>query len=99
MPDSKQPNDEISQLLKGVDQSLETTYKNTSQLLDPLRRSAFRRFPTLFILLTTFGVATTFYAFERLIAKWTYVFDRPWLILLIGVAALVLTGKLYKKLG
>lgn len=100
---SKNQNDnltrEINDFVDQVDRTLSSTLKSTDDVIEPIRQSAFRRFPTIFLLLTTFGVATTFYAFERLVGKWEYLYERPWLILIIGLSALVLTGKLYKKLG
>ena len=90
---------EIERAINNADKSVSGTFRGTDRIIEPLRRSAFRRFPTLFLLLTTFGVAATIFAFERLIMEWTYLYERPWLILIVGVAVLVVTGRLYKKLG
>ena len=65
--------DEINEFVDQVDKSLSNTLKSTDEAFEPIRQSAFRRFPTMVLLLTTFGVATTFYAFQRLIAKWDYL--------------------------
>ena len=90
---------EVEQVVDTVDKTVTTAVRHTDKLIDPVRRSAFRRFPSLFILLVTFGVSATIYGFEVLIAQWTYMYERPWLILLLGISILVGTGTLYKKLG
>ncbi len=90
---------DINRMIDGADRNVSGTLREADKLITPLRRSVFRRFPTLFILLTTFGVAATLFAFERLIAQWQYIYERPVLILVVGVATLVITGQLYKKLG
>ena len=63
------------------------------------RNTAFNRFPILFILLSTFGVAATFLGAERLIDKIPYLYDNPILIFTTGIVTLTLTGALYKKLS
>lgn len=57
-----------------------------------------KRYPTLFLILVTFGFVATLYGFERVIGDMPYLGERPFLILLIGIATLVLTGTLYRKL-
>jgi len=90
---------DIASQVDRLEENLDKVLKNADTSIEPLRRSTFKRFPILFILLTTFGVSVTFFAFERLIAKFPYIYDRPWLILAIGLSSLILTGTLYKKLG
>lgn len=65
----------------------------------PLRESVFHKFPTLFILLTTFGVTSVLFGFEGIIAQFPFLTERPWLILLMGVVVLGFTGSLYTRLG
>ena len=64
-----------------------------------LREGAFRRFPFLFIFLSTFGVGATFLGIEKIIVDIPYLTDKPWLILATGITTLTLTGALYKKLS
>lgn len=73
--------------------------KTTDRAIDPVRRDVAKRYPTIFLLAVTFGVSATFFGFERLLDSSQYLHERPWLILLIGVCSLVVTGTLYKKLG
>lgn len=65
----------------------------------PLRQSVLSRFPTLFILLTTFGVTSVLFGLEGIIAQVPFLADRPWLILLTGIGVLAFTGTLFTKLG
>jgi hypothetical protein len=71
----------------------------TGQLVHPMREDLFRRFPILAPLLIAFGVAATFFGIERLIMDIAWLNDRPFLIFLLGVTALIISGKLYQKLG
>jgi len=62
------------------------------------RQSAFERFPLLFTLLATFGVVATLYGFEHLIDRIHWLANNPVVSLLVGLAILIFTGSLYKKL-
>ncbi len=86
--------DEVDSVVK----TMEDTVHTTDQLIEPMRRSAFRRFPTLFTLLVGFGAGAAFFGIERLIEETMWLNERPWLIILFGVATLTLTGRLYKVL-
>jgi hypothetical protein len=72
--------------------------KTVESSIKPIRHSAFRRFPTLFALLTTFGFAATLFGMERVITSIEWLDQRPWLIIGVGILILVLTGRLHKKL-
>lgn len=63
------------------------------------RDTAFARFPLLFTLLGAFGVTLTFYGLDKLIQKIPFLANNPVVSLVVGLVILVLTGKLYKKLG
>lgn len=82
-----------------VEETMETVIKDTDKIVEPVRKTAFHRFPSLFTLLVSFGVAATFFGFERLIVEISFLNNHPALILLIGIGVLVGTGTLYKKLG
>lgn len=72
--------------------------KEFDAIATPVRERVLRRFPILFTLLTTFGVAAVFFGFERIISDITFLYDRPWLILTLGIVTLLATGTLYKVL-
>lgn len=85
--------------IENVAKRLEQTVSETDHVIDPIRRSFFRRFPTASILLVTFGAAATIYGIERVLEDIAFLNERPLFIIAIGVATLVVTGRLYKKLG
>jgi len=89
----------VTKVFEGVDNTVSHVEKEVESLIQPVRKTAFSRFPILFTLLVTFGVATTFFGFERIITEITYINDRPFLVLSIGIGVLTVTGTLYKKLG
>jgi len=89
----------IIETVDGVEKTIESALEKTDKIVEPVRRSVLRRYPTLFLVTVTFGVASTFFAFERIISEIALLNDRPWLILCLGIGVLVGTGTLYKKLG
>lgn len=76
--------------------------KSSSHYVDDLlqtRDSVFARFPLLFTLLGAFGFVAVFYGFNGIINRIPLLANNPYISLLTGLAILVFTGKLYKKLG
>ena len=67
--------------------------------LEKVRDSSFKRFPIIFILLSSFGLVATFYGFEKVIDGVPFFNENPMMILVTGIATLIITGSLYKKLG
>lgn len=63
------------------------------------RDKAAVRFPLVFGLAASFGLVSTFYGFEALINKVDWLYNNPWLMLLVGVSTLIATGTAYKKLN
>lgn len=63
------------------------------------RDKAAVRFPLVFGLAASFGLVSTFYGFEKIIDKIDFFVDKPWLVLIVGVSVLVLTGTAYRKLN
>ncbi len=89
----------VSETIDYAAAGVKTVERELQATVRPLRRSVLERFPILFTLLTTFGVAAVFFGFERILSEVTYLYERPWLILLLGIGILVSTGSLYKVLG
>lgn len=88
-----------------LDESLEALGKATRELeakidalSQPVRSSAFRRFPILFTLLVAFGVSAVMFGFEQFFLDVPLFNNNPLFVLLGGVLILILTGTLYKKL-
>jgi hypothetical protein len=57
------------------------------------------RFPLLTALAVTFGVVSVFYGFEKMIDRVDLFVEHPWILLIIGLTILVVTGSVYKKLN
>jgi hypothetical protein len=86
------------QIIKGMPQRIKEVPEPVLNKLVQKRESVFSRFPLLFTLLGTFGVVTTFYGFEHAIDQINILASNPIITLGIGLATLILTGTLYKKL-
>lgn len=82
-----------------VAKNVERFVSSTDKTMEPVRRSFFMRFPTLALLLVTFGVAATIFGIEQFIMEVEWLSDRPLFIFALGIGILVLTGRLSKKLG
>ncbi len=65
----------------------------------PIRKSVLNRYPIIFSLLTTFGVATTFLGFEKIVSNIAFLDQHPLIMLILGICILAATGTLYKKLS
>lgn len=63
------------------------------------RETLAQRFPLSFALLGTFGFVSTLYGFEKLIDRVDLFVTHPWILLIIGVTTLSLTGLALRKLG
>ena len=93
------PKKVINKVLDTVEETVDEVEREVNTVFRPVRESVLKRFPILFILLVTFGVAATFFGFERLLMEIDFIYTRPLLMLSIGILVLVGTGTLYKKLG
>jgi len=80
------------------DQDILETGRSLRTHVKKTRQAAFARFPLLFTLLTAFGLVATFYGFENIIDRIPFLKENPIILLSTGVAILIGTGTLYKKL-
>lgn len=90
--------DNIADATQPAHDRLEQIEARLRKLLEPERRSALKRYPTMFALLVGFGVATTYYGFEKVADTIPFVRENPFLMMLLGIIILAGTGTLYKKL-
>lgn len=90
--------DTISDLTKPIDSVVEHIERTVDSQIAPERESALKRFPRLFTLLVAFGVCTTYYGFEKLVDQVDFISTRPFIMLILGISILAITGTLYKKL-
>jgi hypothetical protein len=79
--------------------NIEQPLMEADKVIAPVRTSLFKRFPTLFTLIVTFGVGATFFGIERVFATIPLFNEHPWFTLTLGLVLLGVTGKLYAKLG
>lgn len=63
------------------------------------RESVAERYPLTFAMVGTFGLVSTFYGFEKLIDRVQLFVNHPWILLVIGVTTLSVTGLALRKLG
>ena len=84
--------EDAQRLVQETEEVIENTFA-------PVREGLLKRFPTLFILVVTFGVSLVVFSVEQLLLRSTFFIEHPWISLLFGVGILTLTGTLYKKLG
>ena len=89
----------VTKVLDGVEETVGKVEKEIGNIIQPVQKTVFSRFPILFTLLVTFGVVTTFLGFERLVTDIAFINERPFLMLIVGLGILTITGTLYKKLG
>jgi hypothetical protein len=89
----------VSQALDTVDSTVVSTAERLNRLVDPARTTFAKRYPTLFSLLATMGVAMTFLGVEQVLLASSLLERYPVLILACGIGILALTGTLYKKLS
>lgn len=63
------------------------------------RESVAERYPMTFALVGTFGLVSTFYGFEKLIDRVQLFTNHPWILLVIGIGTLSVTGLALRKLS
>ncbi len=87
------------QAIGTVENVMNKAAKNMDSYIRPIRTSVLTRYPILFSLLTTLGVATTFLGFEKIVSQIPFLDQHPFVMLILGVGILAVTGTLYKKLS
>lgn len=89
----------ISNTVEGVDKVVDQAENSLNNRIDPVRNKLSKKFPGLYLMVATVGAIATFTGIEQLLLQNNILQEYPWLILLIGVTTLFLTGTLYKRLG
>jgi len=85
--------------VSAADDMLDTTQETFERTVAPVRKQFSRRFPLLFFGFVLVGVTATFLGIEQILLQNQLLKEYPWLILLLGLTLLAITGTLYKKLG
>lgn len=94
----KKQGSQITKTVETVEGVVAELQDSVDRELQPIRKSILKRFPTLFLLAVTFGVALVFYSIEVIFSQSEFISTHPWLSLGIGLAILIATGTLYRKL-
>jgi len=81
----------VSQLMHNVPQVIHDVFQRH-------RRTAFERHPFLFSTLGLLGLVITWQAMDDIIEKFAYFDKNPEILLIIGLAILLCTGRLYRQL-
>ena len=89
----------LSETLLRAERLLEHAEAKVEHTIVPLQKSFWHRFPALFLLTVTFGVTTTALGIEQLLLRFEVLNQNPILLFMIGITTLIVTGRLYKKLG
>lgn len=82
-----------------ISEVVQKTEEKLEDVVAPVRKSVIKRFPTLFLLLVTLGITATTTGMQQILLEFQLLQEHPSIVLIIGLALLVLTGTLYKKLG
>lgn len=77
---------------------VEDIAKETHDFMYHRTRGVFERYPVLFSFLIIFGVVALMHGFEAVIEYIPFFHDHPGRVFTIGLAILIFTGSLYKKL-
>lgn len=88
-----------SSVIDETEKFVDKTAVQLERTVAPVRESILKRFPTLFLLAVTFGVTATITGMEQLLIQYDVLQKHPIVILGLGVSILIITGRLYKKLG
>ena len=83
--------------LNKVEKVAHGTGKGFEKVIKPLRENILKRFPTLFLLLVTFGFTAVVTGMEQLLVQYQVLQEHPALIFWIGISILVITGRTYKR--
>lgn len=84
--------------LAALESTLVKARDEVDSTVAPVRESFFKRFPTLFLLLTTAGATAVFLSLERIFLSVDLLDAQPWVLFVLGVGILAVTGRLAKKL-
>lgn len=63
------------------------------------RDKAELKFPLLTAVAVTFGFVSTLYGFEKMIDRVDLFINHPWILLIVGLTVLSVTGAIYRKLN
>ncbi len=78
---------------------LEDLTARLNQLFGEKGRNVFGRYPLLFALLIVFGVTMVTQGIKDFLEQISFFHNNPFVMILLGLIILIITGTLYKKLA
>jgi hypothetical protein len=87
---------ELEVVTKTVEKAIVTTADRVEK---SVQKNLFKRFPITLVCAVTFGVVAVTYGAERMFAQVAFFEEYPSVLFLLGLIILMVTGKLYQKLG
>lgn len=89
---------DILSLVVELEEALKRAGGEVDKVVLPVRETVLKRYPILFALVVTIGVAATILGLEQILLTIPLFIEHPWILFLLGVGILAITGTLYKKL-
>ena len=83
---------------KNIDPFTKTEEKFIKKVVDERTRVE-TKFPLVFGLTATFGLVSVLYGFEKIIDQIDILANNPWILLVVGLTLLLITGAAYRKLN
>jgi len=78
---------------------IEQVTEKTNKVIGERTQNTLKKYPVTFSLIVLFGVIAVLHGFERIIDEIAFLDENPFIIFLVGLAILIFTGSLYKKLN
>lgn len=77
-----------------IEKMIREVHDSVSHYTNPV----LRKYPLIFAFSVTFSFAAILHAFELIADETPFIHDHPYYLMFTGIAVLVVTGTLYKKL-
>ena len=77
---------------------VESLSAKVNQIMADRTKSVFQRYPITFTLVVLVGVVAVSEGIKGVLESFGGFYDHPWYLLLAGLAILIATGTIYKKL-
>lgn len=85
--------------INGVEKVVDGTGKEFEKVVEPIRQNVLKRFPTLFLIVVTFGFTAVVTGMEQMLIQSEILLKHPAGIFWLGIAVLIITGRVYKRLS
>lgn len=92
-------NKDILALVLELETAIKKAGTEMEGVVEPVRETVLKRYPVFFAVVVTLGVAATVLGLEQILLRIPILTEQPWLLFLLGIAILTVTGRLYQKLS